>query len=82
MMQFDFTVPDEAFAAKYRDRLHTLLQNTLTQNLFALERHDIESTKVIRRGMDETAVRQYQDKLEKRRAKHLADFGTLQGFQE
>ena len=79
-MQFDFTVSDEAFAEKYRDRLHTLLQSVLTQNIFALEQHDIESTKVIRRGMDGDAVKKSYEDREKRREEHIRIHGTEQGF--
>ena len=81
-MKFEFIVEDEKFAEQYRDRIHTLLQNVLTNNLSALEEYDRTSTIVIRRGMDESAIRESQDKLEKRRAKHLKDFGTLEGFRE
>jgi hypothetical protein len=81
-MKFDFTIDNEALGEKYRDRLHTLLHNVLLQNLSALAEHELTGTIVIRRGMSEDAIRETQNKTEKRRAKHLADFGTLQGFQE
>jgi hypothetical protein len=81
-MTFDFTVPDPAFAEKYRDRLHTLLQGVLQSNLAALEKHDLKSTVVIRKGMAGDVVTASYDQLEKRKAKFLADFGTLQGFKE